>query len=131
MLLYPSPTAIWARRLLGRCFGPLYLCGLYYCSLCTVLYVSLTSEKMVKAHRVEWPLSVVHSIMMEKFAQAGMGAHTHPLSLYLPSRSKLQQIHSPPISSLFPIHVYSVENGNCLLPNRFLEVLMHVLDPRP
>jgi hypothetical protein len=42
----------------------------------------------------EWqrPLSGVHSIMMEKLAQAGVcgGVHAHPLSLYLPSRTKLQ-----------------------------------------
>jgi hypothetical protein len=58
-------------------------------------------------HRVhtEWqlPLSGVHSIMMEKLAQPGYaeGVHAHPLSLYLPSRTKLWctlqlrgQIHS-------------------------------------
>jgi hypothetical protein len=47
-------------------------------------------------HRVhiEWqrPVSGVHSIMMEKLAQVGEvgGVHAHPLSLYLPSRTKLQ-----------------------------------------
>ncbi len=45
-------------------------------------------------HRVhtEWQRSVyvVHSVMMEKSAQPGEGGgmHAHPLSLYLPSRSK-------------------------------------------
>jgi hypothetical protein len=39
----------------------------------------------------QWPLSGVHSIMMEKLAQAGKGAggHAHPLLLYLPSHTKL------------------------------------------
>jgi hypothetical protein len=38
----------------------------------------------------EWPLSGVYSIMMEKSAQPGKwGMHAHPLSLYLPSRTKL------------------------------------------
>ncbi len=49
-------------------------------------------------HRVitEWqrPLSGVHSIMMEKISPGwwgwGPGVHAHPLSLYLPSRKKLQ-----------------------------------------
>ncbi len=52
----------------------------------------------------QWPISGVHSIMMEKPAHAGEGEGVHalPLSLYLPSRTKLQcafqlrgQIHSP------------------------------------
>ncbi len=61
------------------------------------------------AHRVHTeghrPLSGVHSIRMEKFAQAGEGGERctpTPLSLHLPSRSKLQctfqlsgQIYSP------------------------------------
>ncbi len=54
------------------------------------------------AHRVhtEWqrPLSGVHSIMMEKLAQAGEGGEgctPTPLSLHLPSRSKLQCMLQP------------------------------------
>jgi hypothetical protein len=52
----------------------------------------------------KWPISGVHSIMMEKPAHAGEGEGVHalPLSLYLPSRTKLQcalqlrgQTHSP------------------------------------
>ncbi len=50
--------------------------------------------------------------MMEKLAQAGVGVHAHPLSLYLPSRTKLRctlqlrgQIHSPCFIS---IPMYSV-----------------------
>jgi hypothetical protein len=49
------------------------------------------------SHRVhtEWqlPLSGVHSILMEKLAQAGEGGGCmpmHPLLLYLPSHTKLQ-----------------------------------------
>ncbi len=46
-----------------------------------------------QVHRVHIPAhSGVHSIMMEKSAQAaeeGSAIHTHPLSLYLPSRTKL------------------------------------------
>ncbi len=66
------------------------------------------NSSLLKNHRVhkEWyyPLSGVHSIMMEKLTQAGEGGgvHAHPLSLYLPSRTKLWctlhlrgQIHSP------------------------------------
>ncbi len=56
-------------------------------------------------HRVhtewQWPISGVHPVMMEKSALAGE-VHAHPLSLYLPSCTKLQctlqlrgQIHSP------------------------------------
>ncbi len=60
-------------------------------------------------HRVhiewQWPLSGVHTIMMEKSAQFwwwGGGGARPPLSLYLPSRTKLWcilqlrgQMHSP------------------------------------
>jgi hypothetical protein len=50
------------------------------------------------------PLSGVHSVMLEKLAHAGEGGgmHFHPLSVYLPSLTKLWctlqlrgQIHSP------------------------------------
>ncbi len=60
----------------------------------------------------QWPLSGVHSIMMEKFAQPGEGGEVHAdtLSLYLPSRTKLRcmlqlkgQIHSPKI--FYSIHI--------------------------
>jgi hypothetical protein len=69
-------------------------------------------------HRVhtewQWPLSGVNSIMMVKSARPGEGGGVHavPLTLYLPSRAKLQYIRSswedrytytPPIS---PIHLY-------------------------
>ncbi len=55
-------------------------------------------------HRWRWPLYGVHSIMMEKSAQPGMGGGMQalPLSLYQPSRAKLWytlqlrgQIHPP------------------------------------
>jgi hypothetical protein len=55
----------------------------------------------------EWqqPLSGAHSTMMEKLAQPGevRGVHAHPLSLYLPSHTKLQctlQLYTHPTSSL-------------------------------
>jgi hypothetical protein len=66
-------------------------------------------------HRVhtEWqlPISGVHPIMMEKSALADEGGvHAHPLSLCLPSCTKLQctlqlrgQIHSPYFISLYVI----------------------------
>jgi hypothetical protein len=65
----------------------------------------------------EWqrPLGV-HSIMMGKFAQAGEGGGCRPmhlLSLYLPSRTKLQctlqlrgQIHSPNFISTVYLYVF-------------------------
>ncbi len=68
-----------------------------------------------------------YSIMMEKLAQAGEGGGllAHPLSLYLPSRTKLQctlqlrgQIHSPyfiyiPVYSV--VEFYPLESThNCL-----------------
>ncbi len=72
-------------------------------------------------HRVhtEWQLSfsVVHYIMMENSALAGEGGvvHANPLSLYLPSCTKLL-VYSPverantlPISSL-PLYVLCVDN---------------------
>jgi hypothetical protein len=56
----------------------------------------------------------VHSIMMGKLAQGGEGGmHAHPLSLHLPSRTKLQYTlqlsgyrYTDPISSLH--YIYSV-----------------------
>ncbi len=56
----------------------------------------------------QWPLSGVHSIMMEKLAQAGLGRGftPTPFSLYLPSRTKRGQIHSPYFIST---PMYSVE----------------------
>ncbi len=72
-------------------------------------------------------LSCIPSIMMEKLAQAGVGGKVdaHPLSLYLPSRTKLQctlelrgQIHS---SYFISIHMYFVlapttDVINCINP---------------
>jgi hypothetical protein len=67
-----------------------------------------TSSKAQSTHRVA--IAGVHSIMMEKSALAGVGGvHAHPLSLYLPSRTKLQrtlqlrgQIHYIPLFHLYP-----------------------------
>jgi hypothetical protein len=45
----------------------------------------------VPVHRVTTATFWHHSIMMEKLTQAGprVWVHAHPLSLYLPSRTKL------------------------------------------
>ncbi len=72
-------------------------------------------------HRVltewQWPISGVHSIIMEKAALAGEGGGRTPIpfQLYLPSRTKLQcmlqlrgQIHSP-----YFIYMYSVLWTTC------------------
>ena len=75
----------------------------------------------------QWPLSGVHSIMMEKLAQAGEGGgggvHAHPPSLYLPSRTMLWCIgtlqlrgqigYNPPISTL-PLYVLCDHTFRCL-----------------
>jgi hypothetical protein len=65
-------------------------------SVCFFLSSSFfTLPHSYSGHRVhtEWqrPLSSVHSIMIEKLAQAGEGGECTPtsLSLYLPSRTKL------------------------------------------
>ncbi len=79
----------------------------------------LTSYSLTKAYAGRWghrvyteqqrPLSGEHSIMMEILAQlVRVGVHANPLSLYLPTRTKLQctrqlrggDRYTPPISSL-------------------------------
>jgi len=77
--------------------------------ICVLDFLSSTAQST----HTEWRrwLSGVHSIMMEKCTQAewcGWGVHAHPLSLYLPSHTKLQWtlqlrwqiLYTPPISSL-------------------------------
>jgi hypothetical protein len=96
----------------GRGGGVMYLC------MCESIHYS--SRVVVRPHHrvhTEWqrPLSGVHSIMMEKLSLAGerVGCTPPPLSLYLPSRTKLQCTWyaqaeravtlPPPISSLPPM----------------------------
>jgi hypothetical protein len=69
------------------------LCQVTHCFPC-VYFFGLYSPQ--STHKVQWPISGVHSIMMEKSALAveGSGCTPHPLSLYLPSRTKLQCIRS-------------------------------------
>ncbi len=51
------------------------------------------------AHRVHRDTAAVHSIMMEKFAQAdegGVGVYAHPLLLYLPPHTMLTvEVYAP------------------------------------
>ncbi len=95
--------------------------------LCTFLFPSRVLRLISKlygvdiCHRVhtEWHrLFGVHSIMMEKLALSGdgRGLHVHPISLCLPSRTKLQcmlqlrgQIYSP---YFFSILMYSLVYAN-------------------
>ncbi len=74
------------------------------------LIIPIKTGRNHRAHTEwQWPISEIHPIMMEKSAWLwwGWGVHAHPLSLYWPSRTKLQctlqlrgQIHSP-------FHLYS------------------------
>ncbi len=76
-----------------------------------------------KHHRVhtewQWPISGAHSIMMEKSALASEGGwclptpSAHPLSLYLPSSTKLQ-MYAPAESTLTTLplfHFYPFMNS--------------------
>ncbi len=89
-------------------------------------------------HRVhterQWPISGVHSIMMEKSALAGGGGSAHPpLSLYLHyhhiqscSVRSRGQIHSQYfISTLYEICVH--DDKSCLFCKQFKAVLIGIL----
>jgi hypothetical protein len=101
----------------GRCFSE---------SVQGTVFQEKQNAKIVPQHSLrsnhrahtkwQWLISGVHSIMMEKSALGAEGGgcmHTHPLSLYLPSRKKLQrtfqlrgQIHSFIYTQIHLFHLY-------------------------
>jgi hypothetical protein len=80
------------------------------------LFASVSTVRTTEYTEWQWPLSGIHSIMMVKSAQSGEGSvctpRALPLSLYLPSQTKLwytlqvrgQILYISPISPL-PLYV--------------------------
>ncbi len=97
---------------------------------------SIIPTSILARHCGQWPISGLHSIMMEKLSQAGEGGGVHalPLSLYLPSRTvqvavyaPVERADTPPSLSSLPLYVLSGKNYSKQRRPLMLSVLIRIL----